>query len=132
MAWRTDSNRCYAFGVLVNIDEADRIIAELNICFPNKNLLVEEVIRWEENLADYEYSDARRAIKRIEDTCKFWPAWAEFKEAIQPFKRERVEEMRRLESQSRELAMPTQTEEEYANTKAIIKQLRSRFTNNSH
>ena len=132
MGWRTDSNRGNANRLLMNIDEADRIVAELNICFPNKNLLVEEVIRWEENLADYDFSDAKRAIKHIEDTCKFWPSWAEFKEAIQPFKRERVEEMRRLESRNRELAMPVQTEEEYANTKEIIKQLRSRFTNNSH
>ena len=34
----------------MTLDEADQIIAELNICFPSKKLLVEEVKRWEQNL----------------------------------------------------------------------------------
>lgn len=59
-------------------DEADKIIAELNIVFPSKKLLVEEVKRWEDNLAPYDYLIARNAVKRAEESMTRWPSWAEF------------------------------------------------------
>ena len=62
----------------MTLDEADQIIAELNIVFPSKKLLVEEVKRWEENLVPYEYLIVRSAIKRTEQTMSFWPSWADF------------------------------------------------------
>jgi hypothetical protein len=110
---------------MMNIDEADRIIAELNICFPNKNLLVEEVIRWEENLSSYEYTDARAAIKVIENNCKYWPSWAEFREAIIPFTNERRRELSRAVT---ELPSAVISEEERQRSKEIIKELRNRWT----
>lgn len=109
----------------MNIDQADRIIAELNICFPNKNLLVEEVLRWEENLENYEYLDARAAIKVIENNCKYWPSWAEFREAIIPFTNERQRELSRAVTA---LSSPIITDEERERSKQIIKELRSRWT----
>lgn len=109
----------------MTLDEADRIIAELNICFPNKNLLVEEVVRWEENLSQYEYQDARMAVKVIENNSKYWPSWAEFREAILPFVNERIRE---IERSRRELPPPEITEESRARSKEIIKQLQSRWT----
>jgi hypothetical protein len=109
----------------MTLDEADRIIAELNICFPNKNLLVEEVVRWEENLAVYEYEDARLAIKHIENVCKYWPSWAEFREAILPYTNER---RRELERSRRELSAPVISDEERERSKEIIKQLKKNWT----
>lgn len=109
----------------MTLDEADKIIAELNICFPNKNLLVEEVVRWEENLQPYDYEDARSAVKHIENTCKYWPSWAEFREAIHPLQQRRVRE---LQQTRRELEAPTEiTEEMRLRSKEIIKQLRNRW-----
>lgn len=109
----------------MTLDEADRIIAELNICFPNKNLLVEEVVRWEENLSDYEYEDARLAVKNIENNSRYWPSWAEFREAIMPYANERFRE---LERSRRELPPLEISEESRARSKEIIKQLQSRWT----
>lgn len=117
----------------MNENEADRIIAELAICFPAKTLSVEEVNRWNENLLRFNYEDARATVKRIEETCKFWPTWAEFLEAVAPMMRER-EYQKRLEQTSSRLAIeaPEQTEEDYARTKELIKQLRSKFTSIEH
>lgn len=68
----------------MTLDEADRIIAELNVVFPSKKLSVEEVLRWEENLVNYSYESARRAVKLIEQSSKFWPTWADFKDVVGP------------------------------------------------
>jgi len=68
----------------MTLDEADRIIAELNVVFPSKKLSVEEVLRWEENLVNYSYESARRAVKLIEQNSKFWPTWADFKDVVGP------------------------------------------------
>lgn len=73
----------------MTLDEADQIIAELNLCFPSKQLLVEEVKRWEENLAPFSYEDAKKVVRHIENTCKFWPAWAEFREGLMPLENAR-------------------------------------------
>lgn len=62
----------------MTLDEADKIIAELNIVFPSKKLLVEEVKRWEENLLPYEYIVARSAIRKVEENYSYWPSWADF------------------------------------------------------
>ena len=117
----------------MNENEADRIIAELAICFPAKTLSVEEVNRWNENLLRFNYEDARATVKRIEETCKFWPTWAEFLEAVAPILRER-DFQKRLDNTSSRLAIeaPEQTEEDYARTKELIKQLRSKFTSIEH
>lgn len=110
-------------------DEADAIIAELNICFPSKQLIVEEVKRWEDNLSDFHFDDARRAVKHIENTCKFWPSWAEFREAIMPMHKERlwIEKERRDEQRQRELERP-QTPEDRARISAIIAEIRAGLT----
>jgi hypothetical protein len=109
----------------VTLDEADKIIAELNICYPNKNLLVEEVVRWEENLSMYDYDDARIAVKHIENTSKYWPSWAEFREAIHPMYQQRLREIER----ARQALEPPReiSEEERARSKEIIKQLNKRW-----
>lgn len=108
----------------MTLDEADRIIAELNICFPNKNLLVEEVKRWETNLEPYNFEDARLAVKTIEDNLKFWPTWADFKEAISPHVRAR----NALESRESSREHFVLSEEDYAKSKAVLAQLKNRFT----
>lgn len=66
----------------MTLDEADKIIAELNIVFPSKKLLVEEVKRWEENLVPYEYHVARNAVRKVEESLSRWPAWADFLKEI--------------------------------------------------
>lgn len=110
----------------MTLDEADKIIAELNICFPNKNLLVEEVVRWEENLSGYEYADARQAVKYIENTSRYWPSWAEFREALLPVHRERLRE---LERSMKALEKPIEiSEEERQRSKELIQILKSRYT----
>jgi hypothetical protein len=93
----------------MNLDEADKIIAELNVCFPSKRLTVEEVKRWEQNLQGYDFADARQALLQVEQTCKFWPAWAEFREALVPIVRKRLstQEFERRELERRkELETP--------------------------
>jgi hypothetical protein len=62
----------------MTFDEADKIIAELNIVFPSKKLLVEEVKRWEDNLIPYEYEIAKMAVRSTENSMSFWPSWADF------------------------------------------------------
>ncbi len=81
-------------------DEADRIIAELNVIFPSKKLIVEEVLRWEENLSPYSYDSAKSAIRAIEMNAKFWPSWAEFRQTIDPIERRRQIESNQLALQS--------------------------------
>lgn len=111
----------------MTLDEADAIIAELNICFPSKQLLVEEVKRWEGNLAQFHYEDAKRAVKHIEDTCKFWPSWAEFREAIMPFHKERVWIEKERREQQRAIKAP-RTPEEEARVSEIIKTIKDNLS----
>lgn len=104
-------------------DQADAIIAELNICFPSKNLVVEEVRRWEQNLEKFHFEDARRAVKRIEDTSRFFPSWAEFREAIWPLHEHRLwVEKERRDAERKELEKP-QTEEERQRISAVISEI---------
>jgi hypothetical protein len=105
-------------------DQADAIIAELNICFPSKNLVVEEVRRWENNLLPFHFEDARKAVKKIEDHCKFFPSWAEFREAIHPLHDHRIwVEKERRENEQKALEKPP-TEEDRQNIAEIIKQIK--------
>lgn len=111
----------------MTLDEADAIIAELNICFPSKQLLVEEVKRWEGNLKDFDYEDAKITVKKIEDTSKFWPSWAEFREAIMPLHKHRLwVEKERREEEQRALERP-RTPEEVAQINEIIRQIKERL-----
>lgn len=112
----------------MNIDQADAIIAELNICFPGKQLLVEEVKRWEANLEQFHYDDAKRAVKQIEDNSKFWPSWSEFREAIMPLHKERLwMEKERREREQRELT-PARTPEETARIRDIIQGIKENLS----
>jgi len=112
----------------MTLDEADAIIAELNICFPGKQLIVEEVKRWESNLEIFHYEDAKNAVKHIENTSKFWPSWSEFREAIMPMHKERLWiEKERRDAQIRELA-PARTPEEDARIGEIIKEIRENLS----
>ena len=111
----------------MTLDEADAIIAELNICFPSKQLLVEEVKRWEVNLKDFYYEDAKIAVKKIEDTCKFWPSWSEFRGEIMPLHKHRLWlEKERREQEQKALERP-RTPEEVAQINEIIKGIKERL-----
>jgi O-methyltransferase involved in polyketide biosynthesis len=106
-------------------DQADAIIAELNICFPAKNLVVEEVRRWEQNLEMFHFEDARRAVKKIEDTSRFFPSWAEFRETIWPMHEHRLWiEKERRDSERKALEKP-QTEEDRLRISEIIAEIRA-------
>jgi|APGre2960657468_1045069.scaffolds.fasta_scaffold01042_10 hypothetical protein len=108
----------------MTIDEADAIIAELNICFPSKQLVVEEVKRWEGNLAEFYFDDAKRAVKKIEETSRFWPSWAEFREVVLPMHKQRLWDAKdREERKIRELE-PAQTEEDKEKIAQIIKSIK--------
>lgn len=105
----------------MTLDEADAIIAELNICFPSKKLIVEEVKRWEGNLAEYHFDDAKEAVKKIEDTSRFWPSWAEFRETILPMHKKRLWDIQDQQERKRiELEAP-QTDEDKEKIAQIIK-----------
>lgn len=109
----------------MTLDEADTIIAELNICFPSRHLLVEEVKRWENNLCEFHFEDAKRAVKKIEDTLKFWPSWSEFRDAILPLHKNRIyEENERKQMEIRALQRPASLEEQ-ENIAEIIKQIKN-------
>lgn len=63
-------------------DEADWLLARMSVAWPGKMLNVEEVRFWIEKLRPYDLEESIQALNRLEDTCKFWPSWAEFKTAI--------------------------------------------------
>lgn len=108
----------------MTVDEADAIIAELNICFPAKQLIVEEVKRWEGNLAEFHFDDARQAVKRIEESSRFWPSWAEFREVILPMHKKRLWDIKDLEERKmRELEAP-QSEEDRQKIAQIIQDIK--------
>lgn len=110
----------------MNIDEADAIIAELNLCFPHAKINKEVVKRWEQNLAPYDYNDARATVKTIEDTCEFWPSWAKFLAVIKPMHQRRLfdeEQRRRNEMYDRQIEAAANPENE-AKTRALIAQIK--------
>ena len=63
-------------------DQADYILAQLSVAFPGKPLSVEEVRYWGEKLGPYEFDEAMAAVTLVEDNCRFWPSWAEYKEYL--------------------------------------------------
>ena len=63
-------------------DHADYLLAKLSVAFPGKPLTVEEVRYWVEKLLPYDFDQAMEALGRVEDNCKFWPSWAEYKEYL--------------------------------------------------
>lgn len=109
----------------MTLDEADAIIAELNICFPSRQLLVEEVKRWENNLKEFYFEDAKQAVKRIEDNSRFWPSWSEFREAVLPIHKKRIWEQNEKLEKQRLLAEAPRTAEETAEISKIIKEIRN-------
>jgi hypothetical protein len=67
-------------------DEADYVLAQLSVAFPSKTLSVPEVHLWVEKLSPYAFDDGMAAVKRIMDTAKFWPSWAEFRGTLKAVK----------------------------------------------
>ena len=63
-------------------DESDWLLARMSIAWSGKMLNVEEVRFWIEKLRPYDREESIQALNRLEDTCKVWPSWAEFKTAI--------------------------------------------------
>lgn len=61
-------------------DQADWILAKMSVAWPGKPLTVPEVNYWVEKLQPYDFEPTTVALEKIEDQCKFWPSWAEFKE----------------------------------------------------
>jgi len=66
----------------MNEDESDYILAQLSVAFPTKKLTVPEVSLWGRKLSSFDYETALGALDQVIDTCKFWPSWAEFREAL--------------------------------------------------
>lgn len=109
----------------MTLDEADMIIAELNVVFPNKKLLVEEVRRWEGNLVNHDYEVAKIAIGKIEETMSKWPTWAEFLQEIKIAKRDRDIDKPKPELTE---APPLSREENLKKIQEIISLLNKRTT----
>lgn len=110
----------------MNIDEADAIIAELNLCFPHAKINKEVVKRWEQNLLPFDYRDARVTVKTVEETCEFWPSWAKFLAIIRPLNHRRIlddEQRRRDEMHDRQLEAAADPEAQ-ARTRAMIAQIK--------
>jgi len=63
-------------------DESDYVLAKLSVSFPSKRLSAEEVHNWTSNLSPFDFDQAMAAAKSVEDNCKFWPSWAEFREHL--------------------------------------------------
>jgi hypothetical protein len=114
----------------MTLDEADKIIAELSLVFPNKKLTVEEVYRWEENLAPYPYATARETVKHLERSLRFFPVWADFYENIHPahMRELREADMKRMELQRAQDDEPCSTEENLRQIAKIKQLLEKRFT----
>lgn len=114
----------------MNLDEADKIIAELSLVFPNKKLTVEEVYRWEENLQPYPYETARETVKHLERTLRFFPAWADFYENIHPVHMRQLREadMQRLQIAKAQDDEPCSQEENLRQIAKIKQLLEKRFT----
>tara|TARA_B100000029_G_scaffold247524_1_gene244411 strand:+ start:25711 stop:26061 length:351 start_codon:yes stop_codon:yes gene_type:complete len=67
---------------VVNVDQADYVLAQMSVCWAGKPLTVEEVKFWVAKLENYEFDHAMDALSKIADKAKFWPSWAEFKEFV--------------------------------------------------
>lgn len=72
--------------VNVTPDEADWLLARMSVAWPSKMLNVEEVRFWIEKLQPYTLDESVEACNRLEDTCKFWPSWSEFKTSLRAVK----------------------------------------------
>lgn len=114
----------------MTVDEADKIIAELSLVFPNKKLTVEEVYRWEENLLPYQYQTARDTVKRLERTLRFFPAWADFYEMINPVHIREIQDAnaKRLELERAEQDEPCSVEENLEQIRKIREKLAKGFS----
>jgi hypothetical protein len=112
----------------MTLDEADKIIAELNVVFPSKKLSVEEVLRWEENLSTYSYASAREAIRIIERSLKFWPTWADFYEVVTPIHRRELVANQPLAIDTARPCTPEETREHLARIKAILDNMGKKHT----
>jgi|GEM_PF-2122739 len=72
---------------VVNVDQADYVLAQMSVCWAGKPLTVEEVKFWVAKLENYEFEHAMDALSKISDKAKWWPSWAEFKEFVDIEKR---------------------------------------------
>jgi len=115
----------------MTLDEADKIIAELSIVFPQRKLVVEEVFRWEQNLLPFLYEDARETVRLIERSSSFFPAWADFYKTVSPIALRNRNNAQALELESAPEDRPCTPEEnleQIAKIKEIIKNLNRRFS----
>ena len=81
-------------------DEADWLLARMSVAWPGKMLNVE---RFGFGLRSYNLtlSESVEACNRLEDTCKFWPSWAEFKTAIRAVRNSHAPTVGELQNQKR-------------------------------
>lgn len=115
----------------MTLDEADKIIAELSIVFPQRKLVVEEVFRWEENLLPFQYADARETVRVIERSSSFFPTWADFYKTVSPLaiRNRNNAPMPKLGVSPGDIACtPEENLEHIAKIKEIIKNLNRRFS----
>lgn len=128
MGWRANPNHRDARRILklaiVSPTEAYKIVAELAICYPSKKMVVEEVRRWESNLREFDYLDAQKTVKNIENNSKFFPSWAEFREEILIIQKKRLENQRFLEIEAQSKEHPEQSEEDKERIKQEINKIK--------
>lgn len=62
--------------------EAKQIIALLLANYPSMNLPSETVEVWTRNLEPYPRREAQEAARKIVDSSKWFPSWAEFRSAL--------------------------------------------------
>ena len=104
--------------VNVTPDEADYVLARMSVVWSSKMLNVEEVRFWVGKLCDYEFDICMDALQKIEDTCKFWPSWAEFKSSIKAVQNSRVPFVGELQQPEEQTTPPERVREIIADIKA--------------
>jgi len=102
----------------VTPDEADYVLARMSVVWSSKMLNVEEVRFWVEKLSPYELDIVLDALKRVEDTCKFWPSWAEYKSAIRAIQNSRVPSYGELQQPEKKVTSPEKVREIIADIRA--------------
>ena len=104
--------------VNVTPDEADWLLARMSVAWPSKMLNVEEVRFWIEKLQPYTLDDSVESCNRLEDTCKFWPSWSEFKTSLRAVQNSHEKNFVQLQQPKEEITPPERVREIIANIKA--------------
>lgn len=63
-------------------EQAEKLLGRLAAAYPSRQLTDDSVELFIEKLSKERYEDARVGVEKVIETGKFFPSWAELREAI--------------------------------------------------